>query len=74
MEKNCTEPWGFTWGCNDIEHIKKACATVMKEEYVDRWLDTLSPSFRKTPRYAIEIGEYEDVYVAVYSMGTGEFS
>lgn len=74
MEKNCTEPWGFTWGRDDIDHIKKACATVMAEEFVDKWLDTPSPSFRKTPRQAIKDGDYEDVYIAVYSMGTGEFS
>ena len=74
IEKNCTEPWGFTWGRNDIAHIKKACVTVMAEELVDRWLDTPSPSFRKTPRQAIVNGNYEDVYIAIYSMGTGEFS
>ena len=74
MEKDCTEPWGFTWGLNDIEHIKNACATVMKEDYVDKWLDTPSPSFRKTPRQAIKIGDYEDVLIAIYSMGCGEFS
>jgi hypothetical protein len=74
MEKGCTEPWGFTWGRDDMEHIKKACATVIAEEYIDRWLDTPSPSFRKTPREAIKNGNYEEVYIAVYSMGTGEFS
>lgn len=74
MEKNCTNPWGFTWGKDDLEHIKKACATIMAEDYVDKWLDTPSPSFRKTPRQAIEYGDYEDVLIAVYSMGTGEFS
>jgi hypothetical protein len=74
MEKDCTEPWGFVWGRDDMEHIKKACATIIKEEDVDKWLDTPSPSFRKTPRKAIEHGDYEDVLVAIYSMGTGEFS
>ncbi len=74
MEKDCTKPWGFTWGRDDIEHIKKACATVMKEDYVDTWLDTPSPAFRKTPKYAIEQGDYEDVYAMVYHMGCGEFS
>ncbi|NIQ15817.1 MAG: hypothetical protein GTO02_15900, partial [Candidatus Dadabacteria bacterium] len=59
---------------DDIEHIKKACATVMKEDYVDTWLDTPSPAFRKTPKYAIEQGDYEDVYAMVYHMGCGEFS
>lgn len=74
MEKDCMEPWGFTWGRDDMEHIKKACVTVIKEEHVDKWLDTPSPSFRKTPRHTIEQGDYEDVLIAVYSMGTGEFS
>lgn len=74
MEKDCAEPWGFVWGRDDIDHIKKACATVMADECIDRWLDTSSPSFRKTPRKAIENGDYEDVLIAIYSMGTGEFS
>lgn len=74
MEKLLNEPWGFMWGCNDIKHIKKACATVMDEKYVDKWLDTPSPSFHDTPRQAIKNGDYEDVYIAVYSMGCGEFS
>lgn len=66
--------WGFTWGRDDMDHIKKACATIMMEDCIDKWLDTPSPSFRKTPRKAIEHGDYEDVYLAIYSMGTGEFS
>ena len=74
IEKNCNEPWGFTWGRNDMEHIKKACATVIEQEYIDLWLDMPSPSFRKTPRKAIEDGDYEDVLIAIYSMGCGEFS
>jgi hypothetical protein len=74
IEKDCIEPWGFIWGREDIKHIKKACATVMAEEYVEKWLDTRSPAFCKSPRHAIENGNYENVYIAVYSMGCGEFS
>lgn len=74
MEKQCTEPWGFTWGRDDMAHIRKACATIMHEEDIDKWLDTPSPSFRKTPRESIKNGYYEDVYLAIFSMGNGEFS
>lgn len=74
VEKNCTEPWGFIWGRDDMEHIRKACATIIAEEDIDKWLDIPSPSFRKTPREAIKNGDYEDVYIALYAMGTGEFS
>lgn len=74
MEKQCSEPWGFIWGKRDLEHLKKACATIMHEKDVDKWLDTPSPSFPKTPRKVIEFGDYEEIYLAMYSMGTGQFS
>jgi hypothetical protein len=68
------EPWGFIWGENDMSHIKKACATVMMESFVESWLDTPSPAFKQSPRKAIEDGKCEEVYLAVYTLGTGEFS
>lgn len=71
-EKGCQEPWGFTWGHSDLEHIKKACATVVDD--VDLWLDTPNSQFSKTPREVIEDGDYEEIYLVMYRVGVGEFS
>ncbi len=70
---NKQEPWGFTWGRYDINHVKKALATVIKEEAIDAWLDTPSPSFRKTPRHAFEQGDGDEIYLMAYQMGSGQF-
>jgi hypothetical protein len=74
QEKNCQEPWGFTWGMDDIEHLKKACATIMDEDKVEEWLDTVSPAFPETPRKAFDDGDDEKVYLMVYEVGVGSFS
>lgn len=63
-KKDCQEPWGFTWGHSDLEHIKKACATIITD--VDLWLDTPNSHFSKTPREVIKNGDYEDVYLVIY--------
>ena len=68
------KPWGFIWGVDNIENIKKACTTVMKEEHIDKWLVTPSPSFPETPQKAFEDGEYDEIYLAIHQFGSGEFS
>lgn len=65
-------PWGFTWGRDDMEHIKKAAATVMRESYVETWLDTVSEAFPKTARKKFEEGYYDDLYLAIYRCGAGD--
>jgi len=72
LKNNCTKSWGFTWGHSDLEHIKKACATIIRD--VDAWLDTPNPGFPYSPRKAIENGDYEEVYLTIYRVGIGEFS
>lgn len=72
--KNCCEPWDFVWGENDMSHIKRACATVMVESYVDKWLSSPNPAFKCSPIKAIENGEHEEVYLAIYQLGVGEFN
>lgn len=62
---NKQERWDFVWGKDNIEHIKKACATVMNPDYVEIWLDTQSEDFPKTPRKVIE-EDYEQVYLAIF--------
>jgi hypothetical protein len=71
-EKDCQEPWGFTWGHSDLEHIKKACATIITD--VDAWLDAPNSQLAETPRKAIENGDYEEIYLIMYRVGVGEFS
>jgi hypothetical protein len=73
QEKGYSEPWGFTWGRDNIDHVKKALATVIEEEGIEAWLDTPSPAFKKTPRHAIEQGDIDEVYLMAYQMGTGAF-
>jgi hypothetical protein len=73
QEKGHSEPWGFTWGRDNIDHVKKALATVIQEEGIEAWLDTPSPAFKKTPRHAIEEGDIDEVYLMAYQMGTGAF-
>jgi hypothetical protein len=68
------ESWGFVWGENDMSHIKKACATVMVEGYIESWLDSVCPAFKDSPRRAIESGNYEEVYLAIYTLGAGDIS
>lgn len=65
--------WGFVWGKDDIEHVKKALATIIKEDEIDKWLDTKSPAFKKTPRFAIEQGDIDKIYLMAYQCGSGEF-
>ena len=74
VKLNNEQSWRFVWGLDDLEHIKKACATVMLENYVEKWLDTASDAFPNTPRQAIDKGDYEEVYLAIYKMGSGQFS
>ena len=66
--------WDFVWGKDDIDHIRKALATVMKEDAIDNWLDAANPAFLETPRKEIDEGDYEKVYFAVYEVGSGQFS
>jgi hypothetical protein len=64
--------WNFLWGACKEEDLRKACATVMKEEFVDTWLNTPSEGFPHTPLKIFKEIDYETVWLSIWQMGSGD--
>lgn len=71
---NKTDKWNFVWGACNEEDLRKACATVMKEDSVDTWLNTVSEVFPHTPLKTFKQIDYETVWMAIWRMGSGEIT
>jgi len=73
-ENGRSEPWGFTWGAENMGDLRKALATIMREEFIDTWLASPSEAFPSNPQKAIKEGRWEEVWLAILEIGTKTLS
>lgn len=57
----------------EIERLRGALCTIMRDEFIGTWLDTPNPAFEGLkPVEVIERGEIDRIWRMVYEVGSGE--